>query len=93
MASINENNKSEFDFNKWIQENGLNDIKDIFIKHGMTDINTLSTDSAPFKNFISDDDLHDNHPDLVRIARNAIKAPKTIEQSPMSNFFEDWMME
>ena len=45
---------TEFDFDEWILQHGLLDIKDKLIEHGLTNNVAISTTSNDFKAFISD---------------------------------------
>ena len=46
--------KTSFDFNTWVIDNGLNEIKDKLIEHGLITVNAMNTSSTEFKSFISD---------------------------------------
>ena len=43
-----------FNFNKWIMQNGLDEIKDNLKKHNMTTPQTIAIQSQEFRNFMSD---------------------------------------
>lgn len=43
-----------FDFNKWITENGLQEMKDKLKEHGLTTIAAISTTSNEFRSLMSD---------------------------------------
>eukprot|EP01084_Bolivina_argentea_P272383 463744_1 len=47
----------QFDFNQWIMDNQLNDVKQLFIKHNMKDPDALNTVSDEFHNLMSDPKL------------------------------------
>ena len=46
-----------FDFNKWIQQHKLIEIKDKLIEHGLISKRTITTTSYEFKAFISDPEI------------------------------------
>eukprot|EP01084_Bolivina_argentea_P006352 12034_1 len=52
-SAIGEGNV-DFDFNEWIHQNGLKEIKVNLIKYKMTTIDTISTQSAEFRQFMCD---------------------------------------
>eukprot|EP01084_Bolivina_argentea_P214541 364216_1 len=43
-----------FSFDGWLASSGLSPLKDILIKHNMTTLDSLSTESSEFAAFISD---------------------------------------
>eukprot|EP01084_Bolivina_argentea_P130670 230678_1 len=62
-----------FNFDHWITENGLNDIRHVFIKHDMITTEALSMHSESFKKFICDPQLMTNHSHLMPIAISAMQ--------------------
>eukprot|EP01083_Nonionella_stella_P006116 17734_1 len=61
------------DFNRWLTDKGLIDIRDLFIKHNMTSIETLSSQSECFQHFICDPLLIQNYSHLMQQAVSAIQ--------------------
>ena len=61
-----------FNFDQWIIDNKLDDIKDIFIKYGMTTIASLSDESDLYRNFFKDHELRQNYSNLMPVAIKAI---------------------
>ena len=57
--------ESSFDFNAWVGNNDLNEIKNILIKHGLNDRTNLSTQSAAFATFMSDPVLYKSYSHLI----------------------------
>eukprot|EP01083_Nonionella_stella_P152956 490820_1 len=62
-----------FDFNRWLTDNGLIDINDLFIKHKMASIETLSLQSESFQHFICDPLLIKSYSHLMQPAVSAIQ--------------------
>ena len=62
-----------FDFDAWIEDNGLSGIKDIFIKHEMKDIGGLSILSRSFQKFASDPDMLTKNAHLIPVAVSAMQ--------------------
>ena len=46
-----------FDFGKWINDNELNQVKELLIKHKMIKLNALNTKSNEYKNLMCDKQL------------------------------------
>eukprot|EP01084_Bolivina_argentea_P272382 463743_1 len=60
MASLDtvlEGEMDQFDFNQWIMDNQLNDVKQLFLKHNMKSTDALNTVSDEFHNLMSDPKL------------------------------------
>eukprot|EP01083_Nonionella_stella_P286760 975999_1 len=62
-----------FDFNRWLTDNGLIDINDLFVKHKMISIETLSLQSESFQHFICDPLLIKSYSHLMQRAVSAIQ--------------------
>ena len=52
--------ESEFDFDEWVNANGLSGIKQLFLKHGMDKPDTLCVTSPSFQHLMSDPKLLPN---------------------------------
>ena len=63
--------ESLFDFDRWINENNLNDIKSILIKHDLNIKANLSTQSKQFTSFICDPALFETN---IHLMPNAVAA-------------------
>ena len=63
----------KFDFDSWIEDNGLSAIKDIFIKHEMTNIADLSVLSRSFQKFVCGPDLLTKNAHLIPVAVSAMQ--------------------
>eukprot|EP01084_Bolivina_argentea_P014734 27558_1 len=73
-----------FNFTKWIQENNLNDIKHLFIKHEMTTLDTLSMQSQQYQRFMSDPQFYSKHGNLIAPLINAMQNLPSLQTSSQS---------
>eukprot|EP01083_Nonionella_stella_P174037 602211_1 len=67
---------STFNFNQWVNENKLNEIKDLLRKHKMTNINSLRTTSAEYFKLMSDPALLAKGHALPRLMAALQKVPR-----------------
>eukprot|EP01083_Nonionella_stella_P157850 512938_1 len=63
---------ADFEFKKWIVDNGLQEIQDIFESHGATQHDGLQITSAPFQKVMQDHRLFAK-PSLIPIVLNAVQ--------------------
>eukprot|EP01084_Bolivina_argentea_P236076 397059_1 len=65
-------NDSNFNFEEWVNDNELSEIKQLLIKHKVTTKSALSFNSAQFQSLMSDPELYKT-PHMIPIVTNAIK--------------------
>ena len=63
---------TNYNFDEWIEANGLKPIKHLFKKHHMTTKDTLSNETDSYRNFISDQELRMYYSYLMPVAIKAI---------------------
>eukprot|EP01084_Bolivina_argentea_P133536 235658_1 len=73
--------ETPFNFEKWIKDNSLNDIKYIFIKHNMQTTDALLLHSVAFTKFVSDPELITKHSSLISVAVTAIQKLNTLQNN------------
>eukprot|EP01084_Bolivina_argentea_P311323 538875_1 len=71
-----------FDFDTWVLNNDLTQIKDVLIKHNLDNITNLSTQSIAFATFISDPILYQSHAHLIAKIITSIQQLATNEITP-----------
>eukprot|EP01084_Bolivina_argentea_P305459 527706_1 len=73
-----------FDFKDWIDVNGLQDIEHIFVKHKLTKLSNLCTQSTEFASFICDPILLQTQQHLISTAVKSIQTLSitTTEKQP-----------
>eukprot|EP01084_Bolivina_argentea_P271750 462478_1 len=74
-----------FDFEAWIDTNGLKEIKDHFIKYNMTTVDTISTESKEFAKFIADPTLLSAKSQFIPKIFSAIQAVQLQKQNSGSS--------
>eukprot|EP01084_Bolivina_argentea_P024965 46466_1 len=79
----------DFNFDSWISQNSLSDIKNIFIKHNATSLSSLSLTSPALQSVMTDQQLllkHSTKIPLIMIAIQKLTAasPRTMNTSSKS---------
>eukprot|EP01083_Nonionella_stella_P262842 893377_1 len=89
-AHINTNqegeNGEEFDFDKWVNDNNLNNIKHLLTKHKMNTVDTLNKTSQEFQHLMSDPQLlsFTNISNIIPIFFAALQKISTISRNKKS---------
>merc|ERR1719295_1956875 len=74
---------NQFDFDLWIEEHHLSDIKNILVERDLCDLQTLTLQSNSFSNLI--DSVHSTKPSLVPAVCKALHSLKRQSSSSLSH--------
>ena len=68
-----QNNQKQFNFDDWISKNGLNSVKELFIKHNAITIASLNLSSSQLQSLMTDPVLFGQHAQEIPKIMNAVQ--------------------